>query len=196
MNDKPRSRLVRNLMRAGGVLFFTVLSLLCLQGWRMGLFRSLDTLQSFIRSKGAWAPVIFLLLHVLQILMAFIPGGIVHAGGVLIFGPWPGLFYNLLGSYLGSSLNFFLARRFGQPLVRHLLEDGDREKYFRWLHDGKKFDRLFAAAILLPLFPDDALCLVAGLSDMTWKRFLLLLLLKIPTVAVYSIVYATAGYLL
>ena len=31
---------------------------------------------------------------------------------------------------------------------------------------------------------------------MTWKRFLLLLLLKIPTVAVYSIVYATAGYLL
>ena len=80
MNDKPRSRLVRNLMRAGGVLFFAVLMLLCLQGWRMGLFRSLDTLQSFIRSKGAWAPVIFLLLHVLQILMAFIPGGIVHAG--------------------------------------------------------------------------------------------------------------------
>ena len=30
MNDKPRSRLVRNLMRAGGVLFFAVLMLLCL----------------------------------------------------------------------------------------------------------------------------------------------------------------------
>ena len=65
-----------------------------------------------------------------------------------------------------------------------------------WLEEGTKFDRLFAWAILLPFFPDDALCLIAGLSAMTWRRFASLLLLKLPSIAVYSVVYAVFGYLL
>jgi uncharacterized membrane protein YdjX (TVP38/TMEM64 family) len=115
---------------------------------------------------------------------------------VVIFGPWLGLLYNCLGTLLGSSLNFWLAKRWGQPLVHHLLEDATREKYLGWLEQGSKFDRLFAVAILLPFFPDDALCLIAGLSPMNWRRFLTILALKIPSIALYSIVYATAGLIL
>lgn len=84
----------------------------------------------------------------------------------------------------------------GQPLVHQLLEDATREKYPGWLEQGKKFDRLFAVAILLPCFPDDALCLIAGLGPMGWQRFLTLLALKTPSIALYSIVYATAGLVL
>ena len=106
------------------------------------------------------------------------------------------LFYNFLGTVIGSCLNFYLARRWGQPLVHNLVEEKTREKYLHWLEDGKKFDWLFASAILLPFFPDDALCLVAGLSKMSWKRFLWIMLLKLPSIAVYSIIYLTAGQLL
>ena len=73
------------------------------------------------------------------------------------------------------------------------MDDGTREKYLGWLQEGKKFHRLFAWAILLPFFPDDALCLIAGLSPMGWRRFLLILCLKLPSIAVYSIGYAAAG---
>lgn len=59
-----------------------------------------------------------------------------------------------------------------------------------WLDENqRKFQRLFAAAILLPFFPDDALCLVAGLTRMRWSGFLLILLLKLPSVACYSLAY-------
>lgn len=186
---KPRSRRVQALMRLGTVLFFAVLGLLCLRAWQLGLFRSLDTLQAFIASYGIGAPLIFILLQVLQILMAFIPGGVLLTGGVVIFGPWLGLLYNCLGTALGSCLNFWLAKRWGKPLAHHLLEDATREKYLGWLEQGKKFDLLFAVAILLPFFPDDALCLIAGLSPMGWKRFLTLLALKAPSIVVYSLVY-------
>lgn len=188
--EKPRSRRVQVLMRLGTVLFFAVLGLLCLRAWQLGLFRSLDTLQAFIASYGIGAPLIFILLQVLQILMAFIPGGVLLTGGVVIFGPWLGLLYNCLGTALGSCLNFWLAKRWGKPLAHQLLEDATREKYLGWLEQGKKFDRLFAVAILLPFFPDDALCLIAGLSPMGWKRFLTLLALKAPSIAVYSLLYA------
>lgn len=193
---QPRSRWVTRLMYAGTALFFLALILMCVKAWRMGLFNDLDTLQNFVERTGMWAPVIFLLLQVVQILLAFIPGGILLIGGVVIFGPWLGLFYNFLGTLIGSCLNFYLARRWGQPLVRNLMEDKTREKYFHWLDEGKKFDRLFAIAIFLPFFPDDALCLVAGLSKMSWKRFLCIMLLKLPVISVYSILYLTAGQIL
>ncbi len=195
MEQKPRSW-VQRLLKLGTVLFFVLLAALCLKGWRMGLFRSLDTLQAYIEGTGVWAPLAFLLLQVLQIVMAFIPGGMLLAGGVVIFGPWEGLLYNFVGTVLGSCLNFLLARRWGRRIAGHLLSPATQEKYLGWLNEGKRFRRLFALAILLPFFPDDALCLIAGLSDMSWRAFLLILLLKLPSIAAYSVAYGVAGQVL
>ncbi len=196
MEKRPRSRRVQILLNIGTVLFFLLLGLLCLRGWQLGLFKSVDTLQAYIEAKGAWAPLVFLLLQVLQILMAFIPGGILLTGGVLIFGPWLGLLYNFLGTLLGSWMNFSIARRWGQRVAAHFMSQTTMDKYLGWLNQGKRFDRLFALAILLPFFPDDALCLIAGLSNMTHRRFVILLTLKLPSIALYSIIYAVAGRLL
>ena len=193
MVHKSHSRRVQRLLQTGTVLFFLLLLLLCLWAWRAGLFRSLDTLQAFMDQYPVAAPLIFVALQVLQILMAFVPGGMLLTGGVVIFGPWEGFLYNCLGTALGSGLNFRLAKRWGQPLVRQLMSDATREKYFRWLEEGTRFDRLFAWAILLPFFPDDALCLIAGLTPMTWRRFWAILCLKAPSIAVYSVLYAAAG---
>ncbi len=196
MEKRPRSRRVQILLNIGTVLFFLLLGLLCLRGWQLGLFKSVDTLQAYIEARGAWAPLVFLLLQVLQILMAFIPGGILLTGGVLIFGPWLGLLYNFLGTLLGSWMNFSIARRWGQRVAAHFMSQATMDKYLGWLNQGKRFDRLFALAILLPFFPDDALCLIAGLSNMTHRRFVILLTLKLPSIALYSIIYAVAGRLL
>ncbi len=196
MKKRPRSRRVQILLNTGTVLFFVLLGLLCLRGWQLGLFKSMDTLQAYIQARGAWAPLAFMTLQVMQILMAFIPGGMLLTGGVLIFGPWEGLLYNFLGTILGSCLNFWIARRWGHRVAAHFMSDATMDKYLGWLNQGRKFDRLFAWAILLPFFPDDALCLIAGLSNMTWRRFLLLLQLKLPSISLYSILYAAAGRLI
>ena len=80
MSHKPRSRWVQRLMQLGTVAFFAFLLLLCWKAWRMGLFGSLDTLQDFVASYELGAPLIFVALQVLQILMAFIPGGMLLSG--------------------------------------------------------------------------------------------------------------------
>ena len=193
MEENRHSKRVQRLLNWGTALFFLLLAALCLGAWRLGLFRSMDALQTFIREQGAWAPLAFLLLQVVQILMAFIPGGLLLCGGVILFGPWLGLLYNFLGTALGSCLNFWLARRWGQPLVRHLMSEATRQKYLHWLED-RRFDRLFAWAILLPFFPDDALCLLAGLSRMSLGRFLAILLLKLPSIAAYSVIWLATGH--
>lgn len=192
MAKKDEAR-TQTLLKLGTALFLLLMAGMCVWAWRQGLLRDEALLQDFIDGKGAWAPLIFILMQIMQILMAFVPGGILLTAGVMCFGPWIGLLYNFIGTLLGSSINFAIAKRWGRPLVRRLISEQTRVKYFKWLDENqKRFTWLFAAAILLPFFPDDALCLIAGLTEMPWKRFLLILLLKLPTIAVYSILYLSA----
>ena len=60
-------------------------------------------------------------------------------------------------------------------------------KYSGWLDNQKRFDRLFALAIFLPVAPDDALCMLAGLTEISLKKFSwIILLCKPATILVYS----------
>ena len=70
-------------------------------------------------------------------------------------------------------------------------------KYFRWLDNSKIFPRFFAIAILLPFAPDDALCMLAGIANMTWLQFLLCILIgKLPVLLVYSFAMLGADQLI
>ena len=187
---KEKHRWLKPVMTAGTILFFLLLGGLCVYAWRAGLFRDIDRLQAFIQRCGVWAPLVFVLMQVTQILLAFIPGGLLLSGGVAAFGPWLGLLYNMAGTLLGSALNFAIAKRWGRPLAKRLMPEKTWNKYVGWLDENQtRFQRFFAVAILLPFFPDDALCLVAGLTQLRWKAFLLILLLKLPSVAAYSLAY-------
>lgn len=164
------------------------LLVLCLWAWRVGVFHDLETLRGYVDKAGWAAPVVPVLLHLLQILVPFIPGGVVLTAVVVIFGPWRGFFINFIGIVLGSTISFALARHFGKDFVRERMKPETWQKYFRWLDNEELFRRTFLLLILLPFAPDDALCMLAGISKMSNRDFLLILTLcKIPMLLVYSL---------
>lgn len=165
--------------------------------WRLGVFDDLATLRAYIDSAGWFAPLAFVLLHLLQILLPFIPGGILLTAGVIIFGPWYGLLYNYVGIITGSAISFGLARKYGYTFVRNKISPALWHKYMRWLDNEKLFCRTFMLLILLPFAPDDALCMLAGISQMSWRQFALIIMtLKLPILSVYSISMLTAESLI
>lgn len=164
---------------------------------QLGVFGNIDTLRAYIDRAGMLAPLAFLMLHLLQILVPFIPGGILLTAGVIVFGPWQGLLYNYIGIIIGSGISFALARKYGRDFVRGKVNPAVWHKYMRWLDNQKLFARMFALLILLPFAPDDALCMLAGLSGMTWQRFLLIIMVfKLPMISVYSFSMLTADMLM
>lgn len=62
------------------ILLVAVLAVLCLWAWQAGVFRDLDTLRGYVDRAGLWAPLVPITMHLLQILVPFIPGGLYHAG--------------------------------------------------------------------------------------------------------------------
>lgn len=164
------------------VVWFTVWA------WKGGLFTHQDTLVQFIRGFGVAGPLLFMLLQLLQVMLAIIPGGASCTVGVLLFGPVMGFIYNYVSICLGSTINFMLARKFGHRFVRTFGGEELMDKYIGKLEAHQHFPRWFAVVIFLPCFPDDFLCMLAGLTHMSKRQFLSILLLAKPaSIALYSV---------
>ena len=170
------------LVLIGALIIFSV------YGYQKGIFTSRDHLELFIRQSSFWGPLLFIVIQIAQVVIAVIPGGLTCLAGVVFFGPWYGFIYSAVGIIIGSCINFYLARRYGEKFIRLFVSDETYEKTKKKFLTGKKFDVVFTAAILLPCAPDDVLCMLAGLTDMSWRKFLTILFLGRPvTIVVYSL---------
>lgn len=179
-----RRKKIINLLTLAGILLFL---LIAFWAYRHGYFRDKTKLSNLLLRLGPWGPIIFILLQIVQVVIPIIPGGISNLIGVLVFGPLMGFIYNYIGIVIGSIINFFLARFYGQSFVRVFVKEKTYNKYIGWLNQGKKFDVFFALAIVSPIAPDDFLCMLAGLTNMSFKRFLIIILLgKPPTLFIYT----------
>ena len=154
---------------------------------RLGVFKDINALRGLVGQSVILGPIIFMLIPI-------IPGGVSCAAGVLIFGPTMGFVYNYVGIALGSIIIFLLGRNYGKPFIMSLVSDKTYNKYIGWLDNEKRFERLFALAIFFPIAPDDALCLMAGLTKMSVKKFTLIILLAKPaSIYLYSLALIYGG---
>lgn len=161
------------------------------------IFTSEEKMKLFLEKTGYFAPIVFVIIQIAQVVVPIIPGGISQGVGVLIFGPVFGFIYNYVGIVTGSIIVFLLARRYGMPLIKKMFRKELIDKYMGWINKGKKFEVLFALAIFLPVAPDDFLCYFAGITDISIKKYVaIIVLLKPFTIAAYSFILVSISDLL
>ena len=127
-----------------------------------GLWSDPASLRAWLLRQGAYAPLAIILLQVIQVVVAPIPGQAVGLAAGYLFGVGPGTLLSLAGTALGSLLAFSLARRLGRPLVERLVPP----EWLSRLDAGAQKRRLFFFLViyLLPFLPDDMACFAAGLT--------------------------------
>lgn len=178
-------------IRISTILGFLMIGAFAAYGFHLGIFASSGTFSTYILSLGIAAPIVFILIQAIQVIVPILPGAIGCVAGVIAFGPVLGLLYSYIGISIGSIGAFLISRRYGLPVVRKFVNRKKLDKYMDWLDKGNKFERLFAIAILFPLAPDDMLCFLAGLTKMKLKKFsAIILLCKPPSIALYSLALA------
>ncbi|EOH87645.1 hypothetical protein BH747_08365 [Enterococcus villorum] len=160
----------------------------------LGVFKDLNSLRGLVGDSTILGPTLFIFIQILQVVIPIIPGGISTAAGVLIFGPYAGFIYNYVGICIGSIIIFLLGRRYGKPFILSMVSDKTYNKYIGWLDNQNRFEKLFALAIFLPIAPDDALCLMAGLTNISVKKFTWIILLAKPlSIFLYSMALIYGG---
>ena len=145
-------------------------------------FGTPEEFRSWVEGLGAWGPIAYLLAQAAQVVVVPIPGTLFPPVGALAFGPWPALALSLAGLALGSALVFLMARRLGRPLAMRLVGTDRIERYESVV--AARGGLLLWLVFLLPLLPDDAVCALAGLSSISFRRFMLIATVgRIPAVA-------------
>ena len=187
MNDHNHLHKYIRIIPIIGLLFFLVL---IIYAYQHGIFRSTTSLQRFIQQFGEYAVVIFILLQIIQVIIPILPGGISSVAGLLMFGNGWGLLYSCIGLIIGEAIGFLLVRYYGVSFVQLILSPKKYQKFDQLLtQKTKDIKKVLCLTMLLPFAPDDLVCLGAGLTKISFKEYIqIVLLLKPWSVGAYSLI--------
>jgi uncharacterized membrane protein YdjX (TVP38/TMEM64 family) len=113
---------------------------------------------------------LFVLVVILEVIIAPLPGGPIGYMGAARYGFWTSWPLLWIGNVIGTTIAFLLARRFGAPIFEESVSAKTRARYDALL-DGNLI--MLWLVYALPIAPVDILSVLAGLSRMTAVRFLL-----------------------
>ncbi len=133
---------------------------------------SQEKLGEYIARCAPWSHLAYFGIQLVSVVVAPIPSNLTAAAGAYLFGLWPSFLLTWGAVALGSAIVFGLARALGQQFAGQFVSEKLSGKYLDVIR--RKRDVFLALAFLFPFFPDDILCILAGLTDISFKRFFLL----------------------
>jgi len=149
----------------------------------MELFFEQEALKAFIEGLGLWGPLVFFLLQVLQAIIAPIPGNLFTIVGGILFGLWPGFLLSYTGNLVGSLIGFTIVRKAGQPVLKKLIKPERFEKWMNLIGSDSANARtkiLLILVVTLPFLPSDLMCLLVGLTKISYKAFIPIIIICRP----------------
>ena len=174
--ERNKKRIVSVLVMVASVVALSVVAMLIL--WAFGVIYFNDGIQInaelFDSFKNAWYGwLIVLAIEVLiTTVLCFIPG--VSMAFILLLqamyeNPWHAFALAFIGVMLASLLMYLMGRYGGYRICEKLLGKEDCEKASQLLNN--KGAVYFPIMMLFPMFPDEALTMVAGTLKMSLKWF-------------------------
>ena len=149
--------------------------------WRTGFFQaasSLEGMRAYIGRAAPYGHLAFFSIQFLSVILAPIPNNLTALAGAVLFGTWPSFFLTAAAVILGSMVVFGLARVYGAPFAGRFVSRKVSERYLETIR--RKRDVFLFLVFLFPFFPDDLICILAGLTDIRAARFFFLVLVTRP----------------
>ncbi|HEX5032041.1 MAG TPA: VTT domain-containing protein, partial [Candidatus Eisenbacteria bacterium] len=146
-------------------------------------------IEAWIRGAGVYGPLLLLAIQAGQILAAPIPGVFVPVIAGVLYGPIVGPLATSIGTILGSAGAYAIGHWGGRPLAERVA--GKEQLQRAQNRMGGKRWLMLIPLFMIPFSPADALCFVAGIIEMGWRRFLTAVLLgRIPKDALVAVAAA------
>jgi len=141
-----------------------------------------QAVSEYLKSFGVLGPIVLFVLMIAQVFVAVIPGHALMVTAGYVYGKL-GLLIVIASTAIGSQVAFTIARWYGRDLINKLASPQIIERWNKAAqHQGIVF---YFFAFVLPIFPSDLMCYVAGLATIAPKRFLIANILGRTVCAVF-----------
>lgn len=135
-----------------------------------GLHAYLDQqrLRNWIAGYGAWGPLIYICIYLIAPSL-FLPGLPLTLVGGVLFGPFWGVIYAIVGSTGGACLAFLIARYLGRDWVAGKIRGTNLGKLDEEVE--RQGWKIVAFTRLIPLFPFNLLNYAFGLTKIKFSHY-------------------------
>lgn len=139
---------------------------------------SLEGLRELIAKCGAWGWIVYIFLFIAcTTLLCFIPGtsATFIAVAIVLFDAWQAFIISTVAVFLSSSLMFLIGDTLGEKVAGKIVGQESLKKAQDLIDTKSKI--FLPLMFLFPAFPDDALCMAAGMTKMKYWYFALIVLI-------------------
>ena len=168
MGEEDKKNKNRGLWRP--IVLIAVLIAVLIVAKKSGLGERLEELQGWIDSLGFWGYLVFLGIYIAAVIVG-IPGSVVTVAGAALFGSVVvGVILVSIGSTVGASLAFLIARYFARDAITRWLST--KEKFSKLDQLSEKHGAIIVAITrLIPIFPFNILNYGFGLTRVRFLTY-------------------------
>ena len=152
-------------------------------------FTDAEFIKEEIESYGNFGKFIYVVINFLQTTLIPITNIPTIFAGTYVYGPLDAANLAIIGVLVGSVVSFYIGRIFGTKLLIWILGEQKLNKYLEMMKGRENV--VFFLTMLLPGFPDDIICMVAGITPMRFRFFAITLLIT-RTLPIYLTAYGAS----
>jgi uncharacterized membrane protein YdjX (TVP38/TMEM64 family) len=150
-----------------------------------------DKLTNMLKETGVFGPILLSVIQLLQVVIAVIPGDIFIVVAGKVYGLLGGFSINILSTIVASFIAFIVARRAGREVIDRLVPPKVLDRWMGVVE--RRGSMFFIISFLVPVFPADVMNFVAGLSEISHKKFLMVCILgRAPKIMIGTLLGASA----
>ncbi len=170
---------------SAGIIIVLFLIIAVILVWPLLKYVTMPTqLRALTKQFSFWAPAIFILLQVIQMVFLVIPGATILIAGGYAFGN-VSIIYSLIGIMIGSFIVFQLGRLFGRPFLESIF---DKKVFEKIDNKSNTIGKTLFILFLIPPLPHDTFSLLAGITNISLKKYMLISFVgRLPLIVFYSI---------
>ncbi|MGT2771410.1 VTT domain-containing protein [Streptococcus marimammalium] len=154
-----------------------------------------DALAQLIKEHLFCGTILFFIIQIVQVIIPIIPGGVTTVVGFIAFGPIIGFLLNYIGIIIGSIILFAITRNYGRKFILLFTKEKQLDYYENKL-SSPTYEYFFILNMLSPVSPADILVMVTGLTKMSYRKFITIILITKPiSIISYSYFWIYGGQL-
>ena len=168
----------------GGMIAYLLMSELGAELWQLLINPDPERFQQWLDAQAGWVPLVLIVGMIAHTLVP-LPAELLAVAAGMVLGSFWGFVTIWTGALLGAYFGFFLARVFGQSLLRRLASHERLQRVQAWLNQADV--PLLLAVRLVPVISFNLVNFVLGCTTIGWWRFTWTTALGIVPVTVVSV---------
>lgn len=132
----------------------------------------LQGVEGYLFLRRNVSEIIYFILCILQPIILPIPEVITIGSATVVLGTFKSFVIGTIGSVCGIVIMYNVARYGGEKIVSLIAKEKQLNKYKKYI---SKYEILITGLLfIIPILPDEIICLGAGVSGINFKKFLVI----------------------